>query len=334
MPCCGLESEFDLRAASAALARTELTSPPGAVFSYANSNYALLAALVERVSGMPFPDYMGQEVFRPLGMHRTTVDRDQARAWGLADPHEWQWGRVRPSPSLFFGWHGSSLVKSTASDMGRYLEALLRPDGLGGSASLPPVEWWDEIEGDYDLGWAVDAKADWLNGEMVLEHSGDLWGASTAVVLAPALRAGVAVLANLGAYRANEMARSILRSTAGLEPFEPRRTPRSEIPDTWAIGFVVCAVFLMSAQALYLRRVRRQRRRFSVTPWGAARSVVLLGLAAGLLLNLFAAGRPWITFPTTARVALPLLALAAGGMMIFGGLLALMPRVAAKEGGK
>jgi CubicO group peptidase (beta-lactamase class C family) len=47
--------------------------PPDRRFSYSNTNYALLALIVEKVTGQPFPEYMKKSVFEPLGMHDTYV---------------------------------------------------------------------------------------------------------------------------------------------------------------------------------------------------------------------------------------------------------------------
>jgi CubicO group peptidase (beta-lactamase class C family) len=46
---------------------------PDRGFHYCNTNYALLALIVEKVTGQPFPDYMKSEVFGPLQMDNTFV---------------------------------------------------------------------------------------------------------------------------------------------------------------------------------------------------------------------------------------------------------------------
>ncbi|MET6999238.1 serine hydrolase domain-containing protein [Chitinophaga defluvii] len=46
---------------------------PGTSFAYCNTNYLLLALIVEKVSGLPFARYMTQYVFNPAGMLRTKV---------------------------------------------------------------------------------------------------------------------------------------------------------------------------------------------------------------------------------------------------------------------
>ena len=46
---------------------------PGEKFEYSNTAYCLLAEIVEKVSGMPFEDFMRREVFEPCGMFSTRV---------------------------------------------------------------------------------------------------------------------------------------------------------------------------------------------------------------------------------------------------------------------
>jgi CubicO group peptidase (beta-lactamase class C family) len=45
--------------------------PTGTKFEYINTNYAILAALVAQVSGMPFEEYVHENIFKPAGMENT-----------------------------------------------------------------------------------------------------------------------------------------------------------------------------------------------------------------------------------------------------------------------
>jgi CubicO group peptidase (beta-lactamase class C family) len=56
----------------AALDTTELHFTPGSRMSYSNTNYQLLAMIVEIVSEMPFCDYLQKNIFDPCGMKHTT----------------------------------------------------------------------------------------------------------------------------------------------------------------------------------------------------------------------------------------------------------------------
>jgi CubicO group peptidase (beta-lactamase class C family) len=55
---------------------------PNTRFSYSNTNYVLLALIIEKISGRPFPEYMKTKLFEPLQMHHTYVftHADSARS--------------------------------------------------------------------------------------------------------------------------------------------------------------------------------------------------------------------------------------------------------------
>lgn len=46
---------------------------PGDKYLYSNTNYVLLAGVIESVSGMSYEDFMREELFEPLGMKHTRV---------------------------------------------------------------------------------------------------------------------------------------------------------------------------------------------------------------------------------------------------------------------
>jgi len=46
---------------------------PNEKFDYRNSGYAVLAQIVEKISGRDFEDYMADEIFKPLGMKNTSL---------------------------------------------------------------------------------------------------------------------------------------------------------------------------------------------------------------------------------------------------------------------
>lgn len=47
--------------------------PPDKKYYYCNTNYLLLASIIEKVSGMKFEDYLYKNIFHPLGMNSTKV---------------------------------------------------------------------------------------------------------------------------------------------------------------------------------------------------------------------------------------------------------------------
>ena len=55
-----------------------VNNAPGERMLYSNTNYVLLALIVERVSGRALPEFADQEIFRPLGMSNSFYRRDLA----------------------------------------------------------------------------------------------------------------------------------------------------------------------------------------------------------------------------------------------------------------
>jgi uncharacterized protein YbbC (DUF1343 family)/CubicO group peptidase (beta-lactamase class C family) len=71
-----------------------LQAPPGRRFVYSDINYFLLAEIVARVSRMPFPDFVRQRLFAPLGMRET-----------MFNPPASLRGRIAPTePCTPYGW--------------------------------------------------------------------------------------------------------------------------------------------------------------------------------------------------------------------------------------
>jgi len=53
--------------------RDTLFFKPGTKWRYSNTGYALLASIIEKVSGMSYNDFMTVNIFRPLGMNHTFI---------------------------------------------------------------------------------------------------------------------------------------------------------------------------------------------------------------------------------------------------------------------
>jgi CubicO group peptidase (beta-lactamase class C family) len=51
----------------------DLYFKPNFRFNYCNTNYAVLASIIEKISGMDYSTYMTKEIFEPLGMNQTTT---------------------------------------------------------------------------------------------------------------------------------------------------------------------------------------------------------------------------------------------------------------------
>lgn len=60
--------------------KCDVYAPPDKKFEYCNTNYAILASIVEKVSGQSFADYVEQNIFKPLGMDNSWVHNPRGKA--------------------------------------------------------------------------------------------------------------------------------------------------------------------------------------------------------------------------------------------------------------
>ncbi|MEM9917937.1 MAG: serine hydrolase domain-containing protein [Bacteroidota bacterium] len=107
----------------------ELRFAPGEHFYYSNANYILLAAIIEKASGMSYADYLQQNIFEPLKMENTIVNTDvhrtiENRAIGYMEDEGTFYktqqyglfyagdGQILTTPRDMFQWH-QNLRKAT-----------------------------------------------------------------------------------------------------------------------------------------------------------------------------------------------------------------------------
>jgi CubicO group peptidase (beta-lactamase class C family) len=70
---------------------------PGAEFRYSNYGYVLLGALIEKVSGQSYYDFVEQQIFRPAGMKSTASLPESADVPGRAAGYTKQEGKWAPN---------------------------------------------------------------------------------------------------------------------------------------------------------------------------------------------------------------------------------------------
>ena len=147
---------------------------PGEAFAYNNAGYALLAAVIEEVSGVSYEAYCHKHLFKPAGLKRTGFlgdpkllkDGNVARRLGDG-PAEWSavnWHRYG------FGYKGMGGVVSTLLDMLRWDRAL-RSDALL-DAKHREILYTPALQG-YACGWQVTRTA---RGTTQVHHSGGVQG--------------------------------------------------------------------------------------------------------------------------------------------------------------
>jgi CubicO group peptidase (beta-lactamase class C family) len=103
-----------------------LQSAPGSAYEYSNFGYATLGRTITNVSGKPYQRFIGDSVFRPLGMASTTYDVFAVPDARLARGYRWENNRWSPEPMMKDGEFGAmGGVVTTANDYAKWVAHLL-----------------------------------------------------------------------------------------------------------------------------------------------------------------------------------------------------------------
>ncbi len=152
--------------------------PPGTTPAYSNYGATLAGYIVQRVSGMPFDDYIEQNIFWPLNMHRTTF-RQPLPADLKPLMSEGYNQASQPAKSFEFvqAWPAGSL-STTAGDMSHYMIAHLQDGEYNGARILKPETarlMHSRVFGlDPRLnGMAYGFYEETRNGHRIIGHGGD-----------------------------------------------------------------------------------------------------------------------------------------------------------------
>lgn len=96
---------------------------PDHFFSYNNTNFAILAAIIERVSKLPFDVYLRREVLVPIGMTDTYVNTTKSDSIHINRTSGYE--RNRPIPKDYYdNITGDKGVYSTTTDLLKWYKAL------------------------------------------------------------------------------------------------------------------------------------------------------------------------------------------------------------------
>ncbi|MDH3732429.1 MAG: serine hydrolase [Gemmatimonadota bacterium] len=116
----------------------DLLFEPGTERAYSNSGYTLLAAIVENVSGMTFPEYVRSALLEPVGLHRVGFHGDAL--WGDTLPSRGRngirFGENAPHtwPSVTWALQGGGGMVASAQDLMNWIQALRGGAVLGPEA--------------------------------------------------------------------------------------------------------------------------------------------------------------------------------------------------------
>jgi CubicO group peptidase (beta-lactamase class C family) len=151
--------------------RRKAAFKPNEKFQYSNTNYVILARIIEVVSELSFETFMKTEIFTPLGMKNT-------RVWNLlsedstfsnkANDFDNQKANAKDiKPTFIDGVAGDGAVFSSANDMliwdGFWYGNELISEPILKEAFKKP-ELLDGKQSGYGFGWVITENGMWHNG--------------------------------------------------------------------------------------------------------------------------------------------------------------------------
>jgi CubicO group peptidase (beta-lactamase class C family) len=164
--------------------------PPGRVISYSTYGITLGGYLVEQVSGLEFETYLTRNIWRPLGMFRTSIVVPDSLRRDLAEGYELENGANKPASWEWYHTTPASSINGSAADMGRFMIAHLQNGRYGKARILSEtsarlMHRQHATSHPMLAGFAFGFQEGFTNGERLLQHGGNVEGFSAQMTLIP-----------------------------------------------------------------------------------------------------------------------------------------------------
>tara|TARA_R110000764_G_scaffold239464_1_gene338964 strand:+ start:1079 stop:2530 length:1452 start_codon:yes stop_codon:yes gene_type:complete len=183
------------------MAQDSLLFPANSKYEYSNSGYAVLAMIIERVSGKTFKEFMKDEIFEKIGMTNSTVYQKglpiKNRAYGYKSNDSIYENIDQNTWSAILGDGGvySSVNDYVHWDRSLYNESLVSTVLLNDAFTT-----WEEHgktqDNGYGFGWRIDIK----NNRKYLMHAGSTTGFLNFSVRIPSEKIAVVIYTNTVDY--------------------------------------------------------------------------------------------------------------------------------------
>jgi CubicO group peptidase (beta-lactamase class C family) len=198
--------------------QTSVKFPAGTKWEYSNSGYAVLAMIVEKVSGKPFGQFLQESIFTPLKMKNTL-----AYEKGKNEVPHRAYGHTRTQTAKDDSWHetdqsstsavlGDGGIYSSLDDLAKwdralrlhtlFTEAEMQPALTPVQPTQGPAKSPDGSTVSYGFGWFLDP----YQGHRRMSHNGETIGFRTTIQRFPDDHLTIIILANRTDINPEELA--------------------------------------------------------------------------------------------------------------------------------
>jgi CubicO group peptidase (beta-lactamase class C family) len=170
---------------------------PGAQFKYSNTGYAILAMIIEKISGQKYSQFLKENIFQPLGMNSTVAHEEgisivENRAYGYSRMDS---GWSMKDQSLTSAVLGDGGIYSNVEDLFKwdqslYKNIILSEELLKESTTRSLLNDGEKV--DYGYGWHLKT----YKGNEIVYHGGSTQGFRNVIHRVPSKKFTVIILTN------------------------------------------------------------------------------------------------------------------------------------------
>ena len=187
---------------------------PGTQYRYSNTAYCLLALIIEKISGMPFNEYVKKTIFDPLSMqHSVELQTEKSipnSAFGYEfDSSKNSFRKLDAAESIFFSTEGDGGIYTSAEEYLRWWQSLQQPvpankrviaKARSSQFSIDALQrLW------YGYGWFVSKK----DSSTAVYHTGSNGGFRAIVFTIPSKQYMVVIFSNRTGIDLEKMVKQI-----------------------------------------------------------------------------------------------------------------------------
>jgi CubicO group peptidase (beta-lactamase class C family) len=183
---------------------------PGEEYVYTNSEYFLLAQIVERVSGKSLREYAEEKIFKPLGMINTHFHDDVTeivpnRATGYAPRRNGGFSVVTANSKQV----GAGGLYTTVEDLFLWIQNFYNNKLGGGQGLIDQFLSTGRLNNGDNLTYAFGVDVEKYKGLRMVSHGGFYFGFVSDLIWFPEQRFAVACLCNLSGVQAGALSRQV-----------------------------------------------------------------------------------------------------------------------------
>ena len=217
-----------------------LNFTPGAEFSYSNSNYNLLAKIVEAVTDTSFERWVHDNIFVALEMESTSFGKNNnLEETTVANSYYFDGNEYVPFANNLNAYGSSSLISSTA-DMLKWL-INFNSKTLGGVSVYDKITQKGNLNNSKTIDYGYGLYLKEIKNKKGYGHDGAWGGYRSATAFFPNENVGVVILSNNGLFRPQQIMNDIIEIMFCDEPKKKTKkseTTEQEINDEF---FALCA---------------------------------------------------------------------------------------------